>query len=232
MTKKKSKTSKIKSKEGLKNSLQKETLFKKARPLWSSPKNAAITLLILVLVASQAISLAVDQKIFGINVSKVSTNQEDDKKAKFNPITEEQDLASQSLVCKTVSAEDVSRAVGQKVTPGAISADIKEPNLFSSCIYRTSAKDSDQANKRSVTISLQDKAEKSKAEEELQKFVQKGYQDLQEVSGVGDEAYYAPELSQLVIQKDRRIVSVFIDSGDKKVTEKPDIAKSLAQKLL
>lgn len=193
-----------------------------------TPKNILIAFALFLLLITQVYSFKNEGEILGFQVRKVTTKQ-----GLQGAPSSIKDETSDSIVCKTVSAEFVADQVGVKeLQKSTLYKDIKRDNLTSNstCIYTTSPKDTKEDDKVVVTVSLQEKGSADLATKEAQRIKERD--DAKSIDGLGDEAYFSENFDQLVVRKDNKVVNVFIKVGSNSKVNVEEAARQISNKLL
>lgn len=185
-----------------------------------NPKNAILIALAILLVASQVYTFIDRGQILSFKVRTV--NKKVDTKA-LTTKRSQQDI-SKSLVCSTISPDFMKKLLGTEVKQSTLYSDVMNNKLTSNstCIYT--------ADKKTVTISFQEKSDKDLAVKEVQKTKSKS--SSKEVKDYLDESYFVESAGQLTSRKGNKVVNVFIkvESGSKLNIQ--DVAKEITNKLL
>jgi hypothetical protein len=194
-----------------------------------SLRQLLIILLVALILLTQLLSFIRMGEILGFKVREVNNSQNKGLKGLESVSKNESEKSS---VCKNISSEFVSELVGKKVRSSSISADIKEPNLVSSCIYSTDPTRDKGSDSRSVTVSLKVTQDEVSAKDLFSDLKEKNALGLEDVKGFGDEAFFTPKLNRLTVRSSKSFINVFVKAGDQDALGELEVAKKIAEELL
>lgn len=187
-------------------------------------KEIAIIILLVFITVTQIRTLTLSGELLGFKVLRSAQQQ---RSAGLTPHKNE---VKNSLVCKKLSAEFVSTIVGATLKQSTIMADSKNPFLSSSCIYKSEPQGK-QRQVTSVTVSLQEKADKKSASQAINQFKERAISDVTKVDNLGDEAYFNKKLNQVSLTKDNKFITIFVYKNSDQPINVVKAASSIARKI-
>lgn len=130
-----------------------------------------------------------------------------------------------SIACDTFPANKVSEVLQSEVDRiSGFVPDKTEPNIVSSCIYRTKGA---AAGIRTVSILLREQKDSSTAQRTLATLRDGGKGE--EVKGVGDEAYFNTGANQLTVRRDKRLITVTVPGSEDSKQDSKTTAVAIAK---
>ncbi len=128
-----------------------------------------------------------------------------------------------SVACEAFSQDKVAAILGSDIErfPGFIE-DRKEPNLVSSCIYKTKGNES-----KMVSILLRDMKNEDLASKTVEML--KDASNVEPISSLGDQAIYNISANQLTVRLGKRIITVTVSSPQSKDVDGKTTAVTIAE---
>ena len=188
----------------------------------------ALGVALLIVSVSQLERLSSEGTLFGYQVKDIAGVKESNtKKAKSGSVVDVSKLpdGSYNEACKILTLEDIRsfRKAEFKQSAGLV-PDTKEP-LLSTCIYSTKSQD---GTFEMVSILLRSKENSDSAKKLISSLRQQD--EGEDISGLGDEAYFNRKANQLTIRIDSRLVTI-THSSSKEDLDTKSITVELAKKM-
>lgn len=131
-----------------------------------------------------------------------------------------------SIACDAIPADKISTILNQDVERlGGIMPDKTKPYLTSSCIYRA------KNDKRIISVLIRDMKDEEVAKKTIAT-IKSGNKDGEEVSQVGDEAFFNKGANQLTVRKGKRLITVTVPSVEGSDKDSKTIAIEISKSAL
>ncbi|MFO0971133.1 MAG: hypothetical protein U0520_02160 [Candidatus Saccharimonadales bacterium] len=180
----------------------------------------------MVILLSQAERFFTQGTLFGYQVRSVKTKQQIAQQNKSGALLNAEKSAEnqKSIACDKFPAAKVKQAMGSEVERiSGFVADRTEPTVTSTCIYRT--KNGDR-NSQSVLILYRELKDETAAKKTLDALKQP--KDGEDITGLGDAAYFNTHANQLSVQKGKELFTITIPNASKDKKSK-DVAIGTAK---
>lgn len=195
-----------------------------SRKRWFTRKNtlrAAVLLIPAILLVTQAERFITQGTLLGYQVREVKTKQQIIQQNRSGTLLNAEKTAEnqKSRACEKFPQEKVKKVAGGDVERvSGFVADRTEPTVTSTCIYRT--KDGDR-NSQSVLILYRELEDEAAAKKTLDALKQS--KDGEDITGLGDAAYFNTHANQLSVQKGKELFTITVPNASKDKKSK-DIA--------
>lgn len=188
-------------------------------------------IVLLIVSITQLERLSSEGTLFGYQVKDVAAKEEaDSRKSNSGALvggTVSKDN-KKSIACDTFTSDKVSKILESEVERiSGFVEDKTEPNLISSCIYRTKG---DSDSPRTISVLMREMKNEDTAKKTFTSISQA--KDGEEVKKLGDQAYFNNNSNQLTVRKGKELHTITVAGKNSSKEQNKELAISIVKIVL